>query len=87
MNNSKSRPHPIPKTNAQRTADRAARAAGTIYRVAAGTESFDLNFNKQAPRSAVDNTDTDNDNYDSTSRKLTAGLIENGVIECSPNKQ
>ena len=68
--------------NKQRTADRAARAAGTIYRVAAGTESFDLDFNKQATRSTDDDTDFDhnNDDNDSTSRQLSAGN-DNGVMQ------
>lgn len=65
----------------QRTADRAARAAGTIYRVAAGTESFDLDINKQALPSTDDDSDIDhnNDDNDSTSRKLSAGN-DNGVM-------
>ncbi|XP_031625034.1 uncharacterized protein LOC116341855 isoform X2 [Contarinia nasturtii] len=66
----------------RRTADRAARAAGTIYRVAAGTESFDLDNNKQATRSTGDDTDFDhnnNDDNDSTSRKLSAGN-DNGLV-------
>lgn len=71
--------------NIQRTADRAARAAGTIYRVAAGTESFDLDINKQATRSTDDDTDFDhnNDDNDSTSRKLSAGN-DNGVMQFPP---
>ncbi|XP_055297968.1 uncharacterized protein LOC129566238 isoform X2 [Sitodiplosis mosellana] len=65
----------------RRTADRAARAAGTIYRVAAGTESFDLDINKQATSSTDDDTDFDhnNDDNDSTSRKLSAGN-DNGLV-------
>lgn len=64
--------------------DRAARAAGTIYRVAAGTESFDLGTNKQAIRSTDDDTDI-NDNNDSTSRKSSSGYNYNGVIKIPPN--
>lgn len=66
----------------QRTADRAARSLGTVYRVVAGTESIDLNINKQATRSTDDDTDFDhnNDDNDSTSRQLSAG-DDNGVMQ------
>lgn len=81
----KKKPLCLNDKNIQRTADRAARAAGTIYRVAAGTESFDLDINKQATRSTDDDTDFDhnNDDNDSTSRKLSAGN-DNGVMQFPP---
>lgn len=62
--------------------DRAARAAGTIYRVAAGTESLDIGTtNKQATRSTDDDTDNiHNDNTDTTSRKTGSGYSFNGVM-------
>lgn len=62
--------------------DRAARAAGTIYRVAAGTESLDIGTtNKQATRSTDDDTDNiHNDNTDTTSRKTASGYSFNGVM-------
>lgn len=62
--------------------DRAARAAGTIYRVAAGTESFDIGTtNKQATTSTDDDSDIiHNDNTDTTSRKTGSGYRFNGVM-------
>lgn len=52
--------------------------------MAAGTESFELDFNKEATHSTEGDIDTDNDNYDSTSRKLTDGLND-GVIAFALN--
>lgn len=80
--------HTHTKKLKQCTADRAARGLGTIYRVAAGTESFDLNFNKPVTRSTDGDTDNDNNNNDDdeTSRKLSDGLNDGVMMLIPPYK-
>lgn len=50
---------------AQRTADRAARAAGTVYRVVAGTESLGINDSADITQKST--------NHDETARTITDG--------------
>lgn len=64
----------------QRTADRAARAAGTVYRVVAGTESLGINMGAQ--KSIQSEQLNLNDDY--TTRTITDGLSDG--VKCSPFK-